>query len=212
MSTTPHQQNQRREKTLRTALLLSMWAPLTTGIAVLMSQSTTQLADFIRRSVELLAIFTSWWVFRYISQKQDFDQNKKQALEKLANYFVSGAMLFSALVMITLVLIRFESFQPGGNVTLGIIIAFLGLGVNSWFFWRYHTFNREKPDAIINAQKTLYRAKSVVDLCVLIPLITIALASELSIAKYLDLLGSIIVACYLLWSSYSLLRPHQKSA
>ena len=38
-----------RERTLLIALLLSMWAPLATGYAVLMSHSTTQLADFIRR-------------------------------------------------------------------------------------------------------------------------------------------------------------------
>jgi hypothetical protein len=45
-----------RERTLLVALLLSLWGPLATGLAVLLSQSTTQVADFVRRSVELVAL------------------------------------------------------------------------------------------------------------------------------------------------------------
>jgi chromatin segregation and condensation protein Rec8/ScpA/Scc1 (kleisin family) len=46
-----------REKTLLTALLLSLPGPLVTGIAAITSHSTTQLADFMRRSSELVALF-----------------------------------------------------------------------------------------------------------------------------------------------------------
>ncbi|KAF0194193.1 MAG: hypothetical protein FD169_1988 [Bacillota bacterium] len=46
-----------RERTLLIALLLGMWAPLATGYAVLLSHSTTQVADFIRRTVDLVALF-----------------------------------------------------------------------------------------------------------------------------------------------------------
>jgi len=53
-----------REKTLLTALLLSIPGPLVVGLAAVSSHSTTQLADFIRRSVELVALLLSWWVFR----------------------------------------------------------------------------------------------------------------------------------------------------
>jgi hypothetical protein len=60
------EQSSSREKTLLTALLLSAPGPLVTGIALITSHSTTQLADFIRRGVELVAIFISWWVFRQL--------------------------------------------------------------------------------------------------------------------------------------------------
>jgi hypothetical protein len=54
----------RRERTLLVALLLSAWAPFVTGWAVVLSQSTTQVADFVRRTVELVAIAVAWAVFR----------------------------------------------------------------------------------------------------------------------------------------------------
>jgi len=62
------EQSSSREKTLLTALLLSLPAPLVTGIAVISSHSTTQLADFIRRTVELLALIISWWIFRQLQR------------------------------------------------------------------------------------------------------------------------------------------------
>ena len=62
------EQSSSREKTLLTALLLSAPGPLFTGYAVLSSHSTTQLADFIRRGVELAALFISWWVFRQLQR------------------------------------------------------------------------------------------------------------------------------------------------
>lgn len=84
------------------------------------SQSTTQLADFLRRSMELAAIFISWWVFRKLHR----------------------------------------------NEALG------------------------KAD----------QAKTTVDLCVTAALAAVAIAPAHPATRYIDILGSIVVAVYLLWS------------
>lgn len=196
-----------REKTLLTALLLSMWAPLTTGIAVIMSTSTTQLADFIRRSVELFALFVSWWVFRRLQREKELDAAQKARLEKIAGLCVAAALCCSGIVMLGLTLSRLNNtFEPGGNVTLGLAIAVLGLLTNGWFWRRYTKLTLEHYNSVIDTQRQLYRAKAFVDLCIIIALTAVAVNPAHPFTRYIDLLGSAAVAAYLLWSGLGTVR------
>lgn len=194
------EQKANREKTLLIALLLSMWAPLITGIAVLLSHSITQLADFIRRSVELIALLVSWWVFRYLRRNEELGLERKAGMEKIANIGVAATLCCSAIVMIILAIFRASSFQPGGNVYPGLVVAVLGLITNSWFWRRYTRLTRERYNTIIDAQRRLYRAKSVVDLCVITVLAAVSVHPVHPITRYIDILGSVILSVYLLWS------------
>jgi divalent metal cation (Fe/Co/Zn/Cd) transporter len=193
-----------REKTLLVAFLLSVWAPITTGIAVLMSQSTTQVADFIRRTVELVALFISWKVFRYVeggAGPRQLRPESKARVEKIASLSVAGALACSGLIMLALSLSRLSSFQPGGNVSLGLAIAMLGLITNSWFWQRYRRMTREHYNPVIASQVSLYRAKACVDLTVILALSSVAIGPAHPLTRYIDLFGSLAVAFYLLWSS-----------
>ncbi len=200
MSTLSKEQIAGREKTLIAALLLSMWAPLTTGIAVLLSRSTTQLADFIRRSVELIALFISWRVFRYVEKGHEVSPIQKARLEKIAGLSVAIALCISGLTMFIITMARIGTFEPGGNVYPGLAIAFLGLITNSWFWRRYTRMTNEHYNPVINSQRLMYRAKTIVDLCVLIALASVAIAPDSPATRYIDALGSVAVSIYLLWS------------
>ncbi len=212
MSALSQTQVAKREKTLITALLLSMWAPLTTGIAVILSHSTTQLADFIRRTVELIALFISWRVFRYVEKGQEVTAEKKKRLEMLAGVSVAIALGVSGLVMFTITLARLDAFEPGGNVYPGLAIAALGLITNSWFFLRYKKMTAEHYNPVIDAQRLMYRAKAGVDLCVIIALSSVAIAPAAALTRYVDSLGSLAVAFYLLWSAINTLKTTLKNA
>jgi divalent metal cation (Fe/Co/Zn/Cd) transporter len=193
-----------REKTLLVAFLLSVWAPITTGLAVLMSQSTTQVADFIRRTVELVALFISWQVFRYVEGRASprlLRPESKARVEKVASLSVAATLTCSGLIMLALSLSRLSSFQPGGNVSLGLVIALLGLITNSWFWRRYRRMTREHYNPVIASQVSLYRAKAFVDLTVILALSSVAISPAHPLTRYIDLLGSLAVAFYLLWSS-----------
>ena len=206
MNTFSQEQSASRERTLLVALLLSMWAPLVTGIAVIMSTSTTQLADFIRRSAELVALFVSWYVFRYLARNRALDPSAKAGLEKISRLFVSAALGVSAIVMVVLALSRIGTFEPGGNVYPGLAIATLGLITNTWFWRRYTRLNLEQYSSIIDAQRQLYMAKTFVDLCVIAALGAVAIIPAQPATRYIDILGSLALAVYLLWSSYRTAR------
>lgn len=208
MSDLTQEQAASRERTLLTALLLSAGGPVFTGLAVVSSQSTTQLADFIRRGVELVALFLSWWVFRQIQRSAAMGEPDRYRLERMAGLGVAAAMICSGVVMLIVALSRLTAFEPGGNVTLGLTIAVLGILTNGWFWRRYTAMTREQYSSVIAAQQNLYRAKTIVDFCVFAALAAIAIAPAHPATPYVDLVGSIAVAGYLLWSGVRTARAH----
>ena len=200
MASLSKEQTASRTKTLLTSLLLSAPGPLVTGIALLTSHSTTQLADFLRRGVELVAIFISWWVFRKLSRPPLPDETQQARLERTSGLTTAGAMACSGAALLVVALSRISAFEPGGNVTMGLIIAILGVLTNGWFWRRYTAMTQEHYSAVIAAQAQLYRAKTTVDLCVTAALAAVAIAPVHPVTRYIDIFGSIIVAIYLLWS------------
>ncbi len=206
MSALTAEQAASRERTLLLALLLSMWAPLATGIAVLLSHSTTQLADFIRRTVELVALFVSWWAFRSLQRNLSLTADDRARRETLASRSVAAAMICSGIAMATIAASRVADFRPGGNVIVGVVIAILGLITNGWFWRRYAAMTREHFSPIIGAQRQLYRAKTFVDCCVLTALMAVAIAPAHPATRAIDLLGSVAVAAYLMWSGVRTIR------
>ena len=200
MTTLSQEQRTRREKTLLVSLLLSVPGPLVTWLAVLSSHSTTQLADFIRRSVELVALFLSWWVFRRLHGNITPGKAEQIRLERMAGLGVAAALITSGVLMLVIALSRLSEFEPGGNIVPGLTIAALGVLTNGWFWRRYTRLTREQYNAVMAAQQQLYRAKTSVDLCVVAALATVAIAPTHAVTPYVDILGSIAVAGYLVFS------------
>ena len=184
------------ERTLLVAWLLSAPGPVVTAIAVAMSSSATQIADAIRRTVEFAALVTGWWVFR--ARKGVPDEQARGRLERRAETSVSVARACSGLAMLAVGGYRFFEYEPGGNVTVGLLVAFLGAGVNAGFWLRYTRLLRVAGDAVIAAQRRLYRAKTFVDLVVTAALLSVALIPTHPATHYVDTLGSVVVAGYLL--------------
>jgi divalent metal cation (Fe/Co/Zn/Cd) transporter len=184
------------EGTLLASVVMSSPGAIVVGIAFFIGRSSTQLADFIRRTIELISIIVSWLVFRFLNKNQELDSNQKDKLEHTTNLFVGAAMFISGIVMIFIAL--FSSITGKGNVIPGLVIAVLGVTTNSWFWLRYRKLNSKNPDAILAVQSKLYCAKTMVDACVMISLGFIAIAPNGSMTQYVDLIGSIVVAIYLI--------------
>ena len=201
-----------RERTLLIALLLSLWAPLATGLAVLLSRSTTQLADFVRRSAELVALTISWAVYRHLRRRGNLSAQRRAHLERVATRGVAAALTLSSAVMLLLATTRLQAFEPSGDVRLGLAIATLGLATNGWFWRRYGALTRERPDTLIDAQRRLYRAKVAVDACVIAALTTVLWAPRHPATRWIDLGGSVAVALYLGWSAWRTLAASDRAA
>ena len=183
--------------TLLMSVVMSSPGPLIVGLGLMAGKSSTQLADFVRRSSELLGIILAYVIYRITSKDGEIDAGKKARLEKLSNIFVGLTMCIGGAIMLVLAFV--SENEEKGNVSPGLAVALLGVVANTLFFVKYTRLNRAEPNAIIEVQARLYRAKSLVDTCVSVALLSVAVAPESPVSYYLDMIGSAIVAVYLLW-------------
>lgn len=184
-------------RTLLWSVIMSSPGPLVVGLGLLAGRSSTQIADFVRRSSELLAIIMSFVIYKITTKDGACDEVRKAKLERNSNLFVGAMMCIGGTFMIALALMSDSADK--GNVIPGLVIAVLGVIANTIFWRKYTGLNKAEPNAILAVQARLYRAKSLVDGCVTIALLSVAIAPDSRISVWLDFFGSIIVATYLIW-------------
>ena len=195
-------------RTLLLSVLMSAPGPLVVGLGLLAGRSSTQIADFVRRSAELLAIIMSFVVYRLTTGNSTCTEEKRALLERRANAFVGAMMCVGGSFMVLLALLSDASDK--GNVIPGLAIAVMGVIANTAFWVKYTRLSRETPNAILQVQSRLYRAKSLVDCCVTIALLSVILLPGSMVSYWLDLAGSLIVALYLIRCGVQTIRESLK--
>jgi len=183
-------------RTLLWSVLMSSPGPLIIGLGLLVGRSSTQIADFVRRSAELLAIIASFVVYQ-ATGGDDCDSERKNKLERFSNAFVGAMMCLGGVLMILLAFMAETSDK--GNVIPGLSIALMGVIANTIFWRKYAALDKKEPNAVLAVQARLYRAKSLVDTCVTLALLSVLAAPGTAVSAMLDTAGSIVVALYLVW-------------
>lgn len=185
-------------KTLIMSVIMSSPGPIVVGIGLVIGQSSTQIADFIRRSIELLAIIFSLIIYCMTTKDNYTDEIKKQKLEKGTNIFVNITMIISGIIMIILALL--SSQKERGNVIPGLVIAILGVIANCIFWLKYQKLGEQDNNSILKIQSKLYRAKTFVDCSVTIALLVVLFSSNNLVAYYFDVVGTFVVSLYLIYT------------
>lgn len=183
------------KRTLLWSVVMSSPGPLVVGLGLLAGRSSTQIADFVRRSSELLAIIMAYVTYRITTKNGQEDIAYKEKVERLSNIFVGIMMCLGGAIMMVLAFVSDNGDK--GNVIPGLVIALLGVVANTIFWRKYTGLNKAQPNPILAVQARLYGAKSLVDSCVTIALLFVLIAPEAVITYYIDLGGSVIVAGYL---------------
>ncbi len=195
-------------KTLLTSVLLSSPGPITLGIGLIFGHSSTQIADFVRRSAELMAIIVSFITYVRVTRHPEYEDLRIDEMERRANSLVGFIMCLSGSFMI--IVACFLTSRDKGNVIPAFVIAFLGLLVNIFFWIRYSTMYRKNGNEILGAQGKLYGAKSLVDTCVTASLLSVILMPTSVVSSYLDRIGSILVSAYLVYSGVKLVIANRR--
>ncbi|MBQ2911747.1 MAG: cation transporter [Clostridia bacterium] len=188
------------EKTLLLSVIMSAPGPLILGLGLLSGRSTTQIADFVRRNSELLAIIVAYITYKITMKKPE----NKENIERFSNQFVGAMMCLGGTIMMFITL--FSENNDKGNVIPALIIAIMGVIANTLFWLKYAKINRAEPNPIIAVQSRLYRAKSLVDWCTTIALLSVVFMPASPVSYWLDFVGSIIVAAYLVWCGIKTLK------
>ena len=74
---------------------------------------------------------------------------------------------------------------------------------------KYTRLNKATPDAILAVQARLYRAKTLVDISVTIALLSVLIAPQSKVSHWFDLVGSLVVAIYLVWCGLKTIYEHK---
>ena len=190
-----HENKPSGTRTLLLSVLMSAPGPLVVGLGLLAGRSSTQIADFVRRSAELLAIVMSFAVYQATTKAVSCDPARRARLEQRSNAFVGAMMCLGGSFMVLLALL--SKNEDKGNVIPGLAIAVMGVIANTAFWVKYTRLHRKEPNSILQVQARLYRAKSMVDICVTIALLSVVIAPLSPVSYGLDFVGSLIVALYL---------------
>ena len=197
-------------QTLLLSVLMSSTGPLILGLGLLKGHSSTQIADFVRRSAELLAIIMAFAIYSITTRDGRTDTAKKERLERFSSLFVGAMMCLGGSIMLLLAVTSGSGDK--GNEIPGLAIAVLGVVANTLFWRKYARLNRAEPNPILAVQARLYRAKSLVDICVTLALLSVVLLPESAVSYWLDLIGSVIVAVYLVFCGIQTIRERLKKS
>lgn len=199
----------KQDKRLRTLILsitFSSFGPIVTFIAILMNTSSTQVADFVRRTVELSVLIFALMVYLKI-KKQLLKDTTIVKLQKKVYRLLAIVLMLSALVLIYLFIQALINPRvPEGNVWLGLSIASLGVLFNGYFWFAYRRFDQQKESFVMDSQSKMYQAKTLVDINVVIALSSIVLFENSMISYWIDTIGTLIIAIYLLLRSLTLIK------
>ena len=183
-------------RTLLMSVLMSAYGPVILGLGLRVGHSSTQIADFTRRTAELLALIVAFVVYAVTNGRKDMNAAQKQAWEKRGNLFTGFIMCVSGLSMLVLSLL--SKNEDKGNVVPALVIAVLGVIANSIFWRRYTVLHHRQGNAILGVQARLYGAKSAVDICVTVALAAVLAFPGTGVSFWLDRIGSVLVALYMI--------------
>ena len=184
-------------RTMLLSVLMSAPGPLILGLGLMAGRSSTQIADFVRRSAELLGIIMAFVVYRITTKEGVCDEGRKAKLERCSNAFVGAMMCLGGSLMVLLTF--FSGSEDKGNVVPAMCISAMGMAANFAFWLKYTRLDRKEPNAILRVQARLYRAKAMVDTCVTAALLSVLIWPQSQVSQWLDLVGSLVVAVYLIY-------------
>ena len=115
MAEVSQEQSASRERTMLVAMLLSAPGPIATGIPAFVSLSATQIADFLRRTAELVALVVAWWVYRRLRRGEAPGDGGRARIESAANTTVNWTIGLPSMPARTAT--RIATWMPGWSLT-----------------------------------------------------------------------------------------------
>ncbi|MFW5993960.1 MAG: cation transporter [Halanaerobiaceae bacterium] len=206
MEKTNKKESARKEKLLRAAWLLSLLAPLSTFIAYYLGETPVLLAIFLRRTNEFMALFLAWIIYLKSCQAEVSGQEKEaDKLEFLSGMIMGGVMIFSGIIILYSAINQLINQDPAGWLVPGILISIAGMFVNGFFWHKNYNLNKVSYSLIIDNQWKFYRAKTLMDIVVLISLI-ITFYNLLGESSWLsDPIGAMVVVVFIWFSAIQIL-------
>lgn len=194
-----------RERVLFWTVVVTFFSLLPSAYGAYISNSTALLADLLRSTGEFFAILLSWCVIVQVARNDAATYNYGLGkLEQLASLVVATALFASFVVVFGTGISRLLNPEPLENPYFGLLFAALGTLGNGFVWMKDYQLYQRSPSPVIEAQWKLFRAKTIATSIVVITLGTSVISTNSAFTLYLDPIGSLVLALFLLHSSYSM--------
>ena len=198
-----------RERSVLTSLVVDFILLLPDVVAAVLANSLVMMADVLKCINEILATFLSWLAIRKVVRNKPyhFDYGLGK-LENLTSIIVAWIMFLSLIIVLYSAFYRlrhpYEMHDIGA--VLGIALMLLGVCVNTWLWIKNYRVSRMEYSPIMESQWRLFRTKAMADFTVLMTLVlSISLRNVVHWAIYIDPIGSLFIAGFLMFSIYHII-------
>jgi ferrous-iron efflux pump FieF len=194
-----------KQRMVLTSLVIDFILWLPDIVAAILSGSIVLFADALKCANEILATFFAYLTIRKMARggagAYDYGMGKFETITSIT----TGGVMFISLALVFLAAL-YRIAMPAEVVRegayLGVILMVIGVGMNTWLWWRNYRLNQKEPSPLMDSQWRLFRTKAFSDFSVLVALLlTLAFASY-PWSLYIDPLASFIIAGFLLFSGY----------
>jgi cation diffusion facilitator family transporter len=197
---------QEKESSLKASLCFLVVCIILKIFTTILGGSLTQVTDLFRSISEALAVGFSFISLRKTSRgRDDIHQFGYGKLESLAGIIVVAVILITVLVVIFGMVIRLQNPPAVGMVGYGLILAIFSFFVDFYFWRRNYQISLKEHSPLMESNWRLFRSKAAVNVLVVMTLALSLLFRNNSGVIYIDIIGTVAVAGYMLFTAYRLL-------
>ena len=197
--------NAEKEKATRNALYAGGLDTVVTMVALLAASSSVLLADFLKTSLEGIAVLLAWLSLRRIvyGRNEAFDYGIGK-LESLSSVFVGVLMMLGVCVIVvnaSLNLMNPSHISGVGVYISGVAQLVFGV-INTRMALNARRLLAQAPSPLLTAQKQLFASRAFGNAFIFVSLSASMLLHEKAWSVYIDPVASLIVAGFIAVSAF----------
>jgi ferrous-iron efflux pump FieF len=204
--TTP--EHRAKEQSIFIGLALGAFGLIPGTITIVLSHSTTLMADVLKNAGLVLATFFAWMSIRKMDRGDSSNYNYGYGkLENLSSFIVATAMIIAQVFIFYHIIERFthpEELAKMGT-QLGIIFSIIAVLSSAWLWKHDHHLAQRETSPMMESLWRLYRIKTISTLLVLASLAISLAFRDHTWAAYVDPIGSIVLSGFLIFTIYSII-------
>jgi ferrous-iron efflux pump FieF len=190
-----------REKALRGLFFAGLLDAILTTTAFLLANSGVLLADFLKTSIELIAITLSWVAIRRVNRgggkKFEYGLGK---LENISSLFVGLVMLLSFLIItgnsVHSIIVPGHIQGIGLWISIGSQVVYLGINGGLWL--KNRRLSKTAPSPLMDSQTKLFLTRFIGNAFIMLSLGLSMALSRYGWSDYIDPAASMVIALSIL--------------
>lgn len=190
-------------------MLAGLFDMIVTFAAFAASQSTIILADFLKTTLEFVAVLLSFLALRRIRRGADHRyQYGVGKLENLSGLFISAIMVLCVVIVLYSASrsIHHEASIAGVGVWISMVAQAVYLLINGALSWRSQNVNRAHPSPVMASQARLFMTRALGNLFILLSLLLCLALRDFAWSHYIDPGCSVILALFMLFTASGIFR------